>query len=112
VRSGPNRNDPRVLLKTTAYGWVESGWRLIKSDRVSVKVPDFPHSDTATTRSRVRSGSGLCGDWRTQIDDLVRRDERVNGEFYLDSVPNGLIGSGREVRVFEVDKYIGWGDAA
>ena len=43
------------------------------------------------------------------IDRLVAANVRVNGEFYLDSVPSLLLDEGRDVRTFEVDKYIGWG---
>jgi hypothetical protein len=43
------------------------------------------------------------------IDELVARDVRVNGEFYLDVVPNLLLAAGRSVAAFEVEKYIGWG---
>ncbi|HEY2784261.1 MAG TPA: NTP transferase domain-containing protein [Fimbriiglobus sp.] len=101
------RHDAKVLVKPTAHGWVKadaSG----RVERVSVKVPlsDTPTHDHAVTGTFwFRSASCLAAG----IDDLIRRDERVNGEFYLDSVPNLLIEAGRDVRVFEADKYIGWG---
>jgi len=40
---------------------------------------------------------------------MVAADLRVKGEFYMDTVPNLLVAEGLDVRVFEVEKYIGWG---
>jgi hypothetical protein len=101
------RHDPRVLVKPTAHGWVRAD-DAGRVAGVSVKVPvsDTPTRDHAITGTFWFRSVGRMA---AAIDDLVRRDDRVNGEFYLDSVPNGLIAAGREVRVFEVDKYIGWG---
>jgi NDP-sugar pyrophosphorylase family protein len=101
------RHDPRVLVKSTAHGWVaadETG----RVERVSVKVPlsTSPMHDHAVTGTFWFRTAKIMTDG---IDDLVRRGERVKGEFYLDGVPNGLIRGGRDVRVFEVDKYVGWG---
>jgi len=46
------------------------------------------------------------------IDELVETNTRINGEFYLDSVPNALLKHGGLVEVFETRKYIGWGTPA
>ena len=43
------------------------------------------------------------------IDRMVAAGERVKGEFYMDTVPNGMIAAGQRVEIFEVEKYIGWG---
>jgi len=44
-----------------------------------------------------------------RIDELVASNLRVNNEFYMDSIPNLIVDAGLKSRVFEVDKYIGWG---
>ena len=43
------------------------------------------------------------------IEELERRDIRVNGELYLDSVINLCVERGLDVRVFESDGYLCWG---
>jgi hypothetical protein len=101
------RNDPRVLARPQAYGWVraEATGHVL---RVSVKQP----LSLAPLGDHVVSGCFWFRTARlmlTAIDELVARGERVNGELYLDSVPNILLDEHRDVRVFEVDKYIGWG---
>ena len=40
---------------------------------------------------------------------LIKMNERINKEFYLDSVANLCISSGLKVKVNLVKKYIGWG---
>ena len=43
------------------------------------------------------------------IDKMVARRIRENGEYYMDLVPNLLLEDNRDVQIFEVEKYIGWG---
>lgn len=101
------RGDPRVLVKPQWYGWVAAD-----SDgnatQVKVKTPvsaDPINDHVVSGCFWFRSGRTLL----EGIDELVARGLRVNGEFYLDSVPGLLLEQGRRVAVFEVDKYIGWG---
>ena len=100
------RNDPRVLVKPTAYGWVRDiHGRVVE---VSVKVPlsESPLADGVVSGTFwFRSGDVMLDG----IDALVASNARVNGEFYMDSVPNVLLARGQVVRSFEMDKYIGWG---
>lgn len=101
------RHDPRVLVRPQAHGWVraETSGKVLE---VSVKRP------LSTTPLEDHAVSGCFG-FRTAvlmldgIDRLVASGQRVNNEYYLDSVPNLLLAEGRRVFVFEADKYIGWG---
>ncbi len=101
------RRDPRVLINPRWYGWVQAdeGGNV---NRVSVKVPisDQPMQNHAITGCFWFRSAKLLN---AAIDSLVTRNIRVNGEFYLDSVPGVLLEWGCAVEVFEVDKYIGWG---
>jgi NDP-sugar pyrophosphorylase family protein len=101
------RNEPRVLIEPRWYGWVAVG-QDGGVTRVSVKKPlsQNPLADHVVSGSFwFRSVSLL----RQGIEDLIRSGERVNNEFYLDSVPERIMQRGGQVRVFEVEKYIGWG---
>jgi len=101
------RGEPRVLAHPEWFGWVETqddG----KIQRVSVKKPVSAN----IIQDHVVSGTfWFCSAKRMvdRIDQLVASNVRVNNEFYMDSIPNLIVGSGLESRVFEVDKYIGWG---
>lgn len=103
------RGEPRVQLKPTAYGWVRTDQASPeRALDVSCKVP------ISTTPINDHAVSGFFG-FRTArmmndaIDSMVAAGTRVNGEYYMDTVPNVLIAAGRNVGVFEVEKYIGWG---
>ena len=101
------RGEPRVLIKPQWYGWVVADANG-KVERVSVKRP----ISTDTINDPVVSGTfwfRRAGTMFDSIRQLVASNERVNGEFYLDAVPGLLAAAGRDVRLFEVEKYIGWG---
>ena len=101
------RGDPRVLVRPQWYGWVRTRDDFEVAE-VSVKVPVSadPLSDHVVSGTFWFRSAGLM---QRGIDELVWANERVNNEFYLDSVPNVLLRRGRRVGVFEADKYIGWG---
>ena len=41
--------------------------------------------------------------------NLYKKDERTNGEFYVDNLLNEAIDLGYTVKNFEIDHYICWG---
>ena len=88
------------------FGWVDADENGEVSG-VSVKAPlDAPDTDpmivgTFTFRR--------AGDFLRAVERLVERDGRVNNEFYVDSLIEDCVELGLNVRVFEVDAYIGWG---
>jgi len=101
------RSDPRVLVRPEWYGWVRTDADGAVLD-VSVKKPisTNPLNDHVVSGCFWFRGGDLMLDG---IDRLVASNVRVNGEFYLDAVPNVLIARGGRVKAFEADKYIGWG---
>ncbi|MEO0818513.1 MAG: NTP transferase domain-containing protein [Pseudomonadota bacterium] len=50
-----------------------------------------------------------AGDFARCTQRLVERNGRVNNEFYVDSLVEDAIALGLDVRVFDIDHYIGWG---
>ncbi|MEL6661815.1 MAG: NTP transferase domain-containing protein [Pseudomonadota bacterium] len=68
--------------------------------------PDDPSTApmvTGTFTFRRASDFGRCA------ARLVERNGRVNGEFYVDSLIEDAIALGLDVRIFDIDHYIGWG---
>ena len=89
-------------------------WGYIRSDEdgngleVSVKKPltaDPYREDCIIGTFWFRSAALF----RELADELIRRNLRVNNEFYVDSVVGLAIDLGRKVKIFRVDKYISWG---
>ncbi|MFM2090136.1 MAG: hypothetical protein RLZZ127_625 [Planctomycetota bacterium] len=107
------RDDPRVLARPTAYGWVRTFGAAdpLRVASVSCKVPisATPMDDHAVSGFfSFRSAARMVA----AIDRQTAAGTRVNGEFYMDTVPNVLVGDGARVEVFEVARYIGWGTPA
>ncbi len=89
-------------------------WGYLKIDKdhaihgVSVKVPisDNPYTDFIITGSfSFKSGKLFL----KLAEELMKRDIRVKGEFYIDSMLGLAVELGYVVKSFPVDKYIGWG---
>ena len=107
---------PNLVHNPQAWGWLvpdSRGWRsasrnYFKIKSVSVKIPisDDPFNDYAIT------GSFSFKDGKTFLkiaDELIRRDIKVKGEYYIDSMIGVGIDLGLFAYSFPVDKYIGWG---
>lgn len=102
------RGDNRVLPKPTSYGWVATDQNDHLVNHISCKKPlseDLLNDHVVSGFFWFRSAYQLFD----AIDALVVSDQRINNEFYLDVVPNGLISEGNRFGTFEVEKYIGWG---
>lgn len=97
-----------AIWRPHMYGWV-----LVSSDgsieRVAVKqLVD----GAAVARQQVITGTFWFRDAHTflrEVEALVTANDRVNGEFYLDTIARRMVERGARVRVFKVDKYIPWG---
>lgn len=101
------RHNDCVLNNPAAYGWVQvdgSG----RAVGVSVKKPisDDPLNDHAIVSAFwFRRGS----DFVRCTGEMIAANDRINNEFYVDQSIKYCIESGLIVKVFEIDRYIGWG---
>ncbi len=101
------RHNEAVLENPNAYGWVETEDQ-DRVKRVSVKKPlsDHPMEDHAIVATFwFRQGSMFV----QAAEEMIRENDRVNGEFYVDQAINYAVKQGRTVKVFEIDRYICWG---
>lgn len=89
------------------YGWVnadENG--VIKNVSVKRAISDTPGKDPAVVGAFwFRKTKDFCDSTRA----LIARNERVNGEFYADSVINPFVESGKKAVIFDIDRYVCWG---
>lgn len=102
------RNNVNVERNPNAWGWVAVGEDGVTIKKVSVKVPvsDDPINDHAIVGAFwFRKAEHFLA----AADDMIKKDQRINNEFYVDQLVNNAIGLGLNMQVFEVDKYIGWG---
>jgi len=107
------RGYPGARRRPKAYAYVvpeaaDSG-EFPRLARVAVKEPvsDRPDQDAVLVGSFWFRDRAVL---QQGIDLLKRRDVRVNGEMYLDSIFPLLAEAGRVVRMVPLAGYLGWGD--
>lgn len=101
------RNNPSVLEKPQAYGWVKVDDNL-DVNQVSVKVPisQNPMKDHAVVGTFwFKSGKIFV----EAAEHMIAANTRINNEFYVDECMNDLLSLGYKVKVFEIDHYVCWG---
>ncbi|MGE4457260.1 MAG: NTP transferase domain-containing protein [Arcobacteraceae bacterium] len=95
-----SKNNPQM------YGWVKTNGD--DATGVSVKVPisENPYEDHAIVGTFWFKKVEY---FNNALQNLLDKNIRVNGEYYVDSLMGELIELGYKVKVFEVDDYICWG---
>jgi dTDP-glucose pyrophosphorylase len=101
------RNNYASYLQPNAYSWVKCDEN-DNIQRVDVKVfnGNDPIKDFAITGTMFFRNKEI---FYESLNSLYKNDNRVNGEFYIDSMLNEAIRLGYKVKNFEVDNYICWG---
>lgn len=101
------RNNPAVLEKPQAYGWVKVDENLdVKQVSVKVPISQSPMQDHAVVGTFwFKSGKIFV----EAAEHMIAANTRVNNEFYVDECVNDLLSLGYKVKVFEIDHYVCWG---
>ncbi len=99
------RGHARAKQHPTQYGWIDAEGGMI--DKVSVKVPLQNPSRDPIVIGTFTFKRAL--DARRAIDNMIAREAKVKGEYYLDMAVNDAIALGLRCALFEVDHYLGWG---
>jgi len=96
-----SKNNPQM------YGWVKIDG-MDNAVGVSVKVPvsDNPYDDHAIVGTFYFKKVSY---FNQALQNLLDKDIKVNGEYYVDSLMGELIELGLNVKVFEIEDYICWG---
>ena len=99
------RGHADALRRPEMFGWVEADHGRITG--ISVKKPlGSPAIDPIVTGTFTFR---LADDFRCCVKRLLKHDDRVGGEFYIDSCVNHALALGLHCRLFEVDSYLSWG---
>lgn len=101
------RNNECVLENPNAYGWVEvDSEDNITGVSIKKSISDCPMRDHAIVATFwFKHGSIFV----QSDEEMIAKNDRVNGEFYVDQTIQYVIQNGFQAKVFEIDRYIGWG---
>jgi hypothetical protein len=100
-----------LTAKPEAWGWVklEDDGLTIKDMSVKVPVSTNPFNDHAVVATfyfkRVKQFKEACG-------LMIKEEYKINGEYYVDSLPIFYKKLGLKTVIFDVDLYVGWGKPA
>ena len=104
---GTDRTPPSYAYVVPVESGRHEDFPLIQSVSVKVPVSATPSKDALLVGTFwFRSAGRLL----EGIDELKKRDLRVNGEWYLDSVFQCYLDRGLKVRMIPLDGYLCWGD--
>jgi len=101
------RHHPSSERNPHMYGWLEvDEQNNVKRVSVKKQISDDPYNDFAIV------GTFYFRKVKFYLEGyhaMIKKNIRVNNEFYVDSLINELIEQGRSVKNFEVQHYVGWG---
>lgn len=101
------RNHEAVLANPDAYGWMiaDSGDNITD---LSIKkaVSDNPMKDHAVVATFWFRKADI---FTQAAEKMIEENDRINGEFYVDEVVRHVMQMGYRAKVFEIQRYIGWG---
>jgi len=101
------RNNPAVLVNPNAYGWLRvDTMQRITSLSIKKAISPTPMNDHAIVATFwFKHGKQFV----QATEKMIIENDRINNEFYVDQVMKHCIELGMDARVFEIDRYIGWG---
>lgn len=101
------RHNQAVLANPNAYGWVKADDNnRITGLSIKKALSDNPMEDHAIVATFwFKHGS----DFVKAAEKMILENDRVNNEFYVDEVIKHTMDLGLDARVFEIERYIGWG---
>lgn len=101
------RNNEAVLKNPDAYGWM----KVDKNDNIIGTSIKKALSDTPTKDHAVVATFWFKHGWQfvRAANKMIAENDRINREFYVDQVVKHALDLGYKAKVFEIDRYIGWG---
>lgn len=101
------RHHEAVLANPNAYGWMIAGDDgNVTGVSIKKAISENPMNDHAVVATFWFRNSEL---FARAARKMIAENDRVNGEFYVDEVVKHVLELGFRARVFEIDRYIGWG---
>ena len=104
------RHNEAVLANPNAYGWMitdEDG--NITGTSIKKAISDMPMEDPAVVATFwFRKAEVFLEATRK----MIAENDRVNQEFYVDQTVKHVLDLGYRAKIFDIDRYVGWGTPA
>lgn len=104
------RHNEAVKANPNAYGWmiVDDEYNVIGTS-IKKAISDNPMEDHAVVATFWFKRGNIFVE---AAKKMIAENDRVNNEFYVDQVVKHALDMGYKVKVFEIERYIGWGTPA
>lgn len=100
------RGYPNASRSPEMYGWIDVDEKNVITS-ISVKSPlENKYNDPIVIGTFIFKNHL---NYIQALENLVERDGRINGEFYIDALINDAIQLGLNCKLFEVDSFLCWG---
>lgn len=104
------RHNEAVLQNPNAYGWMlTDGEGNIMGTSIKKAISDTPMEDPAVVATFWFKRAKVFLD---ATEKMIRENDRINGEFYVDQTVKHVLDLGYRAKIFDIDRYVGWGTPA
>lgn len=104
------RNNDAVLANPNAYGWmITDGQGNITGVSIKKAISDTPMNDPAVVATFWFRKAQI---FLEATRKMIVENDRVNQEFYVDQTAKHVLELGYKAKIFDIDRYVGWGTPA
>jgi NDP-sugar pyrophosphorylase family protein len=104
------RHNEAVLANPNAYGWmITDGENTITGTSIKKAISDTPMEDPAVVATFWFRRADI---FLKATKKMIEENDRINGEFYVDQTVKHVLDLGYRAKIFDIDRYVGWGTPA
>ncbi len=104
------RHNEAVLANPNAYGWmIADRDGTITGTSIKKAISDTPMEDPAVVATFWFRKAKV---FTEATKKMIAEDDRINGEFYVDQTVKHVLDLGYRAKIFDIDRYVGWGTPA
>ncbi|MDE7187899.1 MAG: nucleotidyltransferase [Lachnospiraceae bacterium] len=104
------RHNEAVLANPNAYGWmITDADGNITGTSIKKAISDTPMEDPAVVATFWFRKAKV---FLEATKKMIAENDRVNQEFYVDQTVKHVLDLGYRAKIFDIDRYVGWGTPA
>lgn len=104
------RHNEAVLRNPNAYGWmITDGEGNITGTSIKKAISDTPMEDPAVVATFWFRQAKI---FMEATKKMIAENDRINGEYYVDQVAKHVLDLGYRAKIYDIERYVGWGTPA